>query len=50
MIVLIGGERGGAGKTTLDSNLAAMRVPAGHDLLQVDTDHQGSANYLGAES
>lgn len=46
MIVLIGGEKGGTGKTTLATNLAAMRVLEGRDVLLIDTDPQGSANYL----
>jgi chromosome partitioning protein len=45
MIVLIGGEKGGTGKTTLATNLAAMRALAGRDILLIDTDQQGSANY-----
>ena len=45
MIVLIGGEKGGTGKTTLATNLAAMRVLAGHDVLLIDSDPQSSANY-----
>lgn len=45
MLVLIGGEKGGTGKTTLATNLAAMRAIAGHDVLLVDTDVQGSASY-----
>lgn len=45
MIILIGGEKGGTGKTTLATNLAAMRVLAGRDVLLIDTDPQGSANY-----
>ncbi len=44
MIVLIGGEKGGVGKSTLATNLAAVRVVAGHDVLVVDTDKQGSAS------
>ena len=44
MIILIGGEKGGVGKSTLATNLAAMRVGAGHDVLLVDTDKQGSAS------
>ncbi len=47
MIVLIGGEKGGTGKTTLATNLAAKRALAGRDVLLVDTDQQGSANYWG---
>lgn len=45
MIILIGGEKGGTGKTTLIANLAALRMQAGHDVLLVDTDLQGSASY-----
>ena len=44
MIVLIGGEKGGTGKTTIATNLAAMRAISGHDVLLVDTDKQGSAS------
>jgi chromosome partitioning protein len=45
MIILIGGEKGGTGKTTIATNLAAMRALAGRDVLLIDTDIQGSANY-----
>lgn len=45
MIVLIGGEKGGTGKTTIATNLAAMRALSGRDVLLIDTDPQGSANY-----
>ncbi len=45
MIILIGGEKGGTGKTTLATNLAALRALAGRDVLLVDTDVQGSASY-----
>ncbi|MDD5494472.1 MAG: AAA family ATPase [Dehalococcoidia bacterium] len=41
----MGGEKGGTGKTTLATNLAAMRSLAGRDVLLIDTDPQGSANY-----
>jgi chromosome partitioning protein len=44
MIVLIGGEKGGTGKTTLATNLAAKRALAGRDVLLIDTDIQGSAS------
>lgn len=44
MIVLIGGEKGGTGKTTLAIHLAANRTSNGRDALLVDTDKQGSAS------
>ena len=45
MIVLIGGEKGGTGKSTLATNLAAMRAKrSGHNnVLLIDTDPQGSS-------
>lgn len=45
MILLVGGEKGGTGKTTLATNLAALRGGAGRDVLLLDTDAQGSASY-----
>ena len=45
MIVLIGCEKGGTGKTTIATNLAALRALAGRDVMLVDTDLQGSAGY-----
>lgn len=45
MILLIGGEKGGTGKTTVATNLAAMRARDGFDTLLVDTDIQGSASF-----
>ncbi len=37
MIILIGGEKGGTGKTTIATNLSAMRSLAGRDVLLIDT-------------
>lgn len=45
MIILIGGEKGGPGKTTIAANLAAMRTKDTGDLLLIDTDRQPSASY-----
>lgn len=44
MIIVIGSEKGGTGKSTIATNLAAIRVNKGHDVLLVDTDKQGSAS------
>ena len=44
MRVLIGGEKGGTGKTTVATNIAAIRAINNHDVLLVDTDKQGSAS------
>lgn len=44
MIILIGGEKGGTGKTTIATNLAAKRAMEHRDVLLIDTDAQGSAN------
>lgn len=43
MIVVIGGEKGGTGKSTLACNLSVLRSRAGRDVLLLDTDKQGSA-------
>ncbi|NOR26181.1 MAG: AAA family ATPase [Desulforhopalus sp.] len=44
-IVLIGGEKGGTGKTTLATNMAAMLALQGKDVLLLDTDRQGTASF-----
>lgn len=46
MIIVVGGEKGGTGKTTLAVNLAVSLARAGRDVLIVDTDTQGSASYF----
>ena len=43
MIIVLGGEKGGTGKTILAVNLAAMRATAGHTVVLIDGDKQGSA-------
>ena len=45
MIVLFGGEKGGAGKTTLATNIASIRRLSEEDLLLVDTDRQSTASF-----
>ncbi len=44
-IVLFGGEKGGTGKTTLATNMAAMLSSQGKDVLLLDTDRQGTASF-----
>ena len=43
MIVMIGGEKGGTGKTTVATNLAVWLATQGRDVLLLDADPQGSA-------
>ena len=45
MLILLGGEKGGTGKTTLATNLAVQRAHHGHDVVLLDTDIQGAASY-----
>jgi chromosome partitioning protein len=45
MIVLFGGEKGGAGKTTLATNIAALRTSKQPDTLLVDTDRQSTSSF-----
>lgn len=45
MIVLIGGEKGGPGKTTIATNIAAIRTNIIGDVLLVDTDKQPTSSY-----
>lgn len=45
MIVLFGGEKGGSGKTTLATNLAAIRTTIEKDVLLIDTDRQSTASF-----
>ena len=44
MIVVVGGIKGGSGKTTIATNLAVMRAQNGHDVLLVDADDQETAS------
>ena len=43
MIVIIGNTKGGVGKTTLAVQIALARGAAGHSVLLIDADRQGSA-------
>jgi chromosome partitioning protein len=43
MILVIGGTKGGSGKTLLASNLTVLRAAAGYDTLLIDADEQSSA-------
>ena len=45
MIIVVGGEKGGTGKTTLATTLAALRAADGRDVLLVDTDKQRTASF-----
>jgi len=44
-ITVFGGEKGGTGKTTLATNIAAMLAKKGRDVLLLDTDRQGTASF-----
>ncbi len=45
MIILVGGEKGGTGKSTIATNLAAVHSILGQDVLLLDTDNQATATY-----
>jgi chromosome partitioning protein len=40
MIIVVGGIKGGSGKTTLATNLSVIRSAEGHDVLLIDADDQ----------
>lgn len=44
MILLVGGVKGGSGKTTIATNLAIMRALEGRDILLVDADDQETSS------
>mgnify|MGYP000305301879 CR=1 FL=1 len=44
MITVIGGHKGGAGKTTLATNLTVLRSASGYKVLLVDADEQRSSS------
>lgn len=43
MVIVVGSQKGGVGKTTVATNLAAWLAQAGAETLLVDADDQGSA-------
>jgi chromosome partitioning protein len=43
MVIVIGGIKGGSGKTTVATNLAVMRAASGRDVVLVDADRQATA-------
>ena len=44
MIIVVGAEKGGVGKTSIATNLAALAAGDGIDVLLLDTDVQGSSS------
>lgn len=42
MIILIGSEKGGVGKSTLATNLAVLLVSSGKDVVILDADRQST--------
>jgi chromosome partitioning protein len=45
MILLVGGEKGGTGKSTLAVNLTVMLSRIGKDILLIDTDKQATSSF-----
>ena len=43
MIIVVGGIKGGSGKTTVATNLAVIRSAEGKDVLLIDSDDQETA-------
>ena len=43
MIIVVGGIKGGSGKTTVATHLAILCAQAGHDVLLIDADDQETA-------
>jgi len=44
MIIMVGGIKGGSGKTTVATNLAVIRATDGRDVLLIDADDQETAS------
>lgn len=49
MIVVVGGVKGGTGKTTIATNLTVMRSATGKKVLLVDADEQKSASLFSSQ-
>ncbi len=45
MIILVGGEKGGTGKSTISTNLSVMRVKENKDVLLYDIDPQRTSTF-----
>jgi len=43
MIIVVGGTKGGTGKSTFVTNLIVVDIDKGHDAILIDSDKQGSA-------
>lgn len=43
MILLVGGRKGGSGKSTIAMNICAALAQAGKDIMLVDADKQASS-------
>ena len=43
MIIVVGGIKGGSGKSTIATNLSILRAKEGRDVLLVDADDQETA-------
>ena len=43
MILVLGGEKGGSGKSCLAQNLSVWLQRRGHDVLLIDADPQGTS-------
>lgn len=48
MVIVVGGIKGGSGKTTVATNLAVMRAARGRNVVLVDADRQGTASDFSA--
>ena len=48
IVIVVGGIKGGSGKTTVATNLAVMRAASGRDVILVDADRQGTASDFSA--